>query len=535
MSGIFISYRRADASGWAGRLAAGLRQTFPNNAVFLDVASIEVGEDFLEAIQRSLASSSVAIVVIGPRWLDDRDDSGRRRIDDPDDWVRLELEASLRHSGLRIIPVLVGAARMPVSAAMPEPLRALARRNAQEITDSRWDYDFSLLVNALRKIISTETPRDAAQKAETDSKTEQEAEPKGGTGSDVLRRIVSLNRWRATPLKLPKAIYGGMDLSPNGRTLYLTRYRETIDGTPYYDLLEYDLNSGMVSDLGDVGCATIGKFMGETLLMWVMVEKYKTHRIVRFEAGKRVQSPDDDIVFSSSWVVHGKLVYQKEGQFYVSDQRGNRTPLDFGTGFCGLQLVHPERNIVLLAYSAGEASRGSKRSDKQALYEHRLVKLDDRLNIDTVLWTYKDSGAAKLLYMRRWTRNSVLFVEATDTNNDGVVNWDDRRNSVVKSLELSSWKVSTLVPDGLELHFLAGHDSGLVLYADEVEKYKRTCLRVLADGTSRDVLELQGGVGCFNLDAQWKTLVYLQAFDTSRKANFYPSENESNVFSVDLS
>ena len=160
MASIFISYRRQDAAGWAGRLAADLRREFPQTEVFQDIASIGIGEDFVDAMRRALESCAVAIVLIGPHWLDARDEQGQRRLDDPEDWVRLEIEESLKRAGLRVVPLLVGNATMPRAADLPASLRLLARRNAHEISDRRWDYDFGELVKALK---SADAPRPEAK------------------------------------------------------------------------------------------------------------------------------------------------------------------------------------------------------------------------------------------------------------------------------------------------------------------------------------------------------------------------------------
>ena len=152
MGSIFISYRREDAGGWAGRLAADLRREFPHAEVFQDIASIGIGEDFVDAMRRALESCAVTIVLIGPGWLAVRDEHGQRRLDDPDDWVRLEIEESLKRPGLRVVPLLVGNAKMPRAADLPASLRPLARRNAHEISDRRWDYDFGELVKALQPV-----------------------------------------------------------------------------------------------------------------------------------------------------------------------------------------------------------------------------------------------------------------------------------------------------------------------------------------------------------------------------------------------
>ncbi|MBK7953561.1 MAG: toll/interleukin-1 receptor domain-containing protein [Candidatus Accumulibacter sp.] len=153
-SRVFISYRREDAAGWAGRLAADLQREFPDAEVFQDIASTGSGEDFVDALRRVLESCAVAIVLIGPRWLEVRDDQGRRRLDDPDDWVRREIEESLQRPGLRVVPLLVGNATMPRAADLPASLRLLTLRNAHEISDRSWDHDLASLVESLQSAVS---------------------------------------------------------------------------------------------------------------------------------------------------------------------------------------------------------------------------------------------------------------------------------------------------------------------------------------------------------------------------------------------
>lgn len=151
MSGIFISYRREIDAGWAGRLADNLQRNLPDKPVFHDISSIEIGEDFGIAIERALGNCAVLLVVIGPHWLNAQHPHGGRRLDDEDDWVRIEILAGL-HGKLRVVPVLVGGATMPRGDQLPDVLKPLVRRNAHEITDKRWDYDVGELVKALRRI-----------------------------------------------------------------------------------------------------------------------------------------------------------------------------------------------------------------------------------------------------------------------------------------------------------------------------------------------------------------------------------------------
>lgn len=152
MTGIFISYRRDDAAAWAGRIASDLRQRFGPGAVFQDIDAIEAGEKFVAAIERALASSSAVLVLIGPAWLSIRDRNGLRRLDDPRDVVHLEVSKALQREGLRVIPVLVGGAQMPGPNDLAEGLKPLAEINAHEISDKRWEYDFSTLAQVLAKI-----------------------------------------------------------------------------------------------------------------------------------------------------------------------------------------------------------------------------------------------------------------------------------------------------------------------------------------------------------------------------------------------
>jgi len=141
---IFISYRRDDSRGYAGRLQGDLSRRYSEEHVFRDV-EIPPGADFGEYITSLVDKCNVVLAIIGPSWLDARDREGERRIDDPDDWVRLEIERALARDGVEVIPVLVDGARLPPREELPESLLALRRRNAFELSDRRWDYDVGQL------------------------------------------------------------------------------------------------------------------------------------------------------------------------------------------------------------------------------------------------------------------------------------------------------------------------------------------------------------------------------------------------------
>lgn len=148
MAGIFLSYRRSDAEGQAGRLYDDLAGHFGQNTVFMDVAGIEAGRDFRQAIDRHVTSCGVLLALIGKEWVSATDAKGQRRLDDPNDFVRLEVATALKRD-IPVIPVLVRGAAMPQAAELPADCADLSYRNAVELTHARWGSDVQVLIKAL--------------------------------------------------------------------------------------------------------------------------------------------------------------------------------------------------------------------------------------------------------------------------------------------------------------------------------------------------------------------------------------------------
>src|SRR6185295_6746405 len=158
---IFINYRRSDTSGHAGRLEQQLSQRFPGR-IFMDIHNIEAGRDFTEVIAEEVGKCGVLIVMIGNQWVDITDpETGKRRLDDPTDFVAAEIAGALQRN-IRIIPVLVEGAKMPRQEELPAALAGLVRRNAIELSDTRWDYDVEQLIKVLEKICGSPSAATAA-------------------------------------------------------------------------------------------------------------------------------------------------------------------------------------------------------------------------------------------------------------------------------------------------------------------------------------------------------------------------------------
>jgi hypothetical protein len=146
---IFVSYRREDAAGQAGRLHDALVARFGEESVFHDVSAIRPGEDFRDALARAVADCDVMLVVVGPRWASVSGSEGQPRLFDLQDYVRLEVATALG-SGKRIIPVTVAGADLPEAASLPDELRPLLTRQSVELRDTNWRTDFEALLGSLR-------------------------------------------------------------------------------------------------------------------------------------------------------------------------------------------------------------------------------------------------------------------------------------------------------------------------------------------------------------------------------------------------
>ena len=148
---IFISYRRRETAGHAGRLYDGLAEHFGEERVFMDL-TMEPGVDFAETINDAVGDCGALVALIGDEWLTVTDEKGRPRIENPADIHRMEIEAALDRKVL-VIPALVQGARMPTEDDLPDGLDPLVRRHAVELSDQRWDYDVSRLIGVLERAL----------------------------------------------------------------------------------------------------------------------------------------------------------------------------------------------------------------------------------------------------------------------------------------------------------------------------------------------------------------------------------------------
>lgn len=200
MSGVFVSYRRDDSQGFAGRLADDLAEALGPDRVFRDI-EIPVGSDFTDVLHRAIAACDILLVVIGRRWASASQHGYRSRLFEPTDWVRTEIEAAFAQ-GKQVVPVLVGGAEMPTASDMPESIGRLARLQAAFLSDRHWDGEVLELAQRLRGLCPSLARGMAPQRGEEESPAEVLRE----LAERVLKEVESRRRPRINPPSLPRSL-----------------------------------------------------------------------------------------------------------------------------------------------------------------------------------------------------------------------------------------------------------------------------------------------------------------------------------------
>ena len=146
---LFISYRRHDSAGYSGRVHDRLQREFGHNLLFMDVDSIPLGSDFTKVLGEEISRCDALLAVIGPGWLDARDENGHRRLGSPDDFVRIEIGTALKR-GIRVIPILLEGTQVPKADQLPDDLKELALRAGLDVRHASFNEDMERLIRELK-------------------------------------------------------------------------------------------------------------------------------------------------------------------------------------------------------------------------------------------------------------------------------------------------------------------------------------------------------------------------------------------------
>jgi hypothetical protein len=161
---IFINYRRDDSPGTAGRLRDRLADAFGPGSLFMDVDNIPAGVDFVDHLNAHVAVCDVFLAIIGPNWLNALGETGGRRVDNPDDFVRIEIAAALARN-IPVVPVTIDGARLPKADELPDPLKPLIRRHAVEVRNAQFHRDAEALIEQLHRTLGSDRVGPYGQRA----------------------------------------------------------------------------------------------------------------------------------------------------------------------------------------------------------------------------------------------------------------------------------------------------------------------------------------------------------------------------------
>src|SRR5262249_26534021 len=181
---VFISYRRDESAGHAGRVHDRLEREFGRALLFMDVDAVPLGVNFVKVLSEEVAKCDVLLAVIGPNWLNARDEDGNRRLDNPHDFVRIEIGAALQRN-IPVIPILLDGAKMPKANQLPKELEELSLRNGLDIRHASFHNDVDRLIHGLK-----------GQLAEADAEKRQEIQQAEARRRDEEQRRLEEERRR---------------------------------------------------------------------------------------------------------------------------------------------------------------------------------------------------------------------------------------------------------------------------------------------------------------------------------------------------
>jgi len=191
MAKIFISYRRDDSAGHAGRVHDRLVQEFGRDLLFMDVDSIHLGEDFIKVLRKEVAKCDVLLAVIGHNWLNVRDEDGNRRLDNANDFVRVEIATALQRD-IPVIPILLDGTQIPRPEQLPKNLEALAVRNGLDVRHASFHTDMDKLIARLKgqsgQVDALASPRSTPK----ERRNKEEATARQDARSEQRRRTIAL-------------------------------------------------------------------------------------------------------------------------------------------------------------------------------------------------------------------------------------------------------------------------------------------------------------------------------------------------------
>lgn len=239
------------------------------------------------------------------------------------------------------------------------------------------------------------------------------------------------NQFAISRLNLPRTIYELIELSPSGNSLYLTQFREKLEYTSYFDLIYYDTKTAESKSIADVGShgSYLSGFIGDLYFKSVSVEGSETFSVLCFDKGNEVTHSINDIIIEHFLTYKDRIIIKKDYDYFSMDKNGKQKQLNLENAYDGLRFCcHPNRNIAI----------ASKQDIAEKLMDYFFVEFDDDFNVTKEDNILSETIAKKYSRFTGWTSTQILFTEQTDTNDDGIADYKDKRSSTIKSLNLET-------------------------------------------------------------------------------------------------
>ena len=331
------------------------------------------------------------------------------------------------------------------------------------------------------------------------------------------------------------SICNSIRIHSSGEYLYLATFREKKNYTDFYDLKFYDIKTGDLATLADLGSEYNFHFEREGRLYVTRAPAHDALRQLRCYEKMESIAPLGDRIFDWILQMNGKLLI-RDGQRTCCYIDGKEVgSLDSEPDFIGFAWTHPRQNLALLKYSRDEGNEGEVGYKYSSTYY--LATFDNSLNILDQKAILQETQSVKYGQFQVGRENELLFTRRIDTNGDNVSNYKDTRNANLMSMNLKTLEISVVCEDLKDLWYFKAHKNGRILFYDETEEDQGGNLWFL-DRSSKArhvVMPLDGGrfMG-FNTDENWRKLAYVKVLDTNNDDYHLFQEDISEVYLVDL-
>ncbi|NLG18407.1 MAG: hypothetical protein GX556_13825, partial [Fibrobacter sp.] len=323
---------------------------------------------------------------------------------------------------------------------------------------------------------------------------------------------------------------------PAGEGMYLSVHREKVNFTNLYDLRYVTLDSGQEQLLADLGSDSsyYSASLNDYFFRTTSVVHYETHRLLCLKNGRTIPVQNGSFEMESVTKCRNGLLLKRYGQLYQVTPEKVVGSIELDRNYFSLPLTHPDRNLMLFDYKKYDAAKG--KVDYQELSTYYLMEYDDQFRIISQQKILKEQPDKKYDSFISGRSNEILFIEAVDTNGDGIADYSDEHNERIQSIDLQTKEIRTVIDQRMDIRSFQFHPDGFIFFTNETIKDKEMQLILynLNTGKKTILATLYGKFFNFGFNHDWTRLFFQKVLDTTGRGNFYIWEDESELYAVDL-